>query len=140
EEGRFLRFDRFMQQHPELAAEPLPPLIRAYVAEVRSPACQMERVQVGRILARELQRSDPTAPAPPAFDRLVKRAMIRERRRPHIYSAEEIERLLRTARDFPSPKAPLRPQTLYTMLEIGRASCRERGKSSRVALGLKEKK
>src|SRR5439155_325732 len=50
EEGRFLRFDRFMQQHPELAAEPLPPLIRAYVAEVRSPACQMERVQVGRIL------------------------------------------------------------------------------------------
>ena len=52
----------------------------------------MERLQVGRILARELQRADPNAPAPPAYDRLLKRAMIRQRRRPHIYSAEEIER------------------------------------------------
>jgi len=118
EEGRFLRFDRFVQQHPELEAEPLPSLIRAYMAEIRSPACQMERLQVGRILARELQRADPNAPAPPACDRLVKRAMIRERRQPHIYSPEEIERLLRTARDFPSPKAPLRSQTLYTMLVL----------------------
>ena len=118
EEGRFLRFDRFVQQHPELEAEPLPSLIRVYVAEIRSPACQMERLQVGRILARELQRADPKAPVPPAYDRLLKRAMIRARRRPHIYSAEEIERLLRTARDFPSPKAPLRSQTLYTMLVL----------------------
>jgi integrase len=118
EEGRFLRFDRFVQQHPERAAEPLASLIRTHMAEVRSPACQMERLQVGRILARELQRTDPNAPAPPAYDRLLKRAMVRQRRRPHIYSAEDIERLLRTAREFPSPKAPLRSLTFYTMLVL----------------------
>jgi integrase len=88
------------------------------MAEVRSPACQMERLQLGRILARELQRTDPKAPTPPAYDRLLKRAMIRQRRRPHIYSAEDLERLLRTARNFHSPKAPLRSQTLYTMLVL----------------------
>lgn len=117
-EARFLRFDRFLQQHPELDAEPLPSLIRLYVAEARSPACQMERLKVGRDLARELQRADPSTPPPPAYDRLVKRAMIRDRRRPHIYSPEEIEHLLRTARGFPSPKAPLRPRTLYTMIVL----------------------
>jgi len=118
EEGRFLRFDRFAQQRPSAEAEPLPSLIRAYQAEARSPACQIERLKVGRILARELQRIDPSTPDPPPYDRLVKRAMVRERRRPHVYSPEEIERLLRTARDFPSAKSSLRPLTLYTMLVL----------------------
>ena len=118
DERRFLRFDRFVQQRPGVVAEPLRSLIQAYVADIRSPACQIERLKVGRILVRELQRSDPTAPAPPAYDRLVTRAMLRERRRPYIYSPEEIDRLLRTARDFPSPHAPLRPPTLNTMLVL----------------------
>lgn len=117
-EDRFLRFDRFMQQRPSAGDDSIPALIRTYMAEARSPACQIERLKVGRILVREVQRIDPNAPAPPAYDRLVKRAMLRERRRPYIYSTEEIGRLLRTARDFPSPKAPLRPQTLYTMLVL----------------------
>jgi len=88
------------------------------VAQARSPAVQVERLKVGRILARELQRLDPTTPAPPTHDRLVKRAMLRERRGPHIYAPEEIERLLRTARDLPSPKAPLRSATLHTMIVL----------------------
>jgi integrase len=116
--GRFLRFDRFVQQRLGAEAEPLPSLIRAFVAEARSPACQIERLKVGRILAREVQRIDPHAPDPPAYDRLVTRAMVRERRRPYIYSPDEIDRLFRTAREFPSPKAPLRPPTLYTMLVL----------------------
>jgi integrase len=119
DEGRFWRFDRFLQQHSELAAAPLPALIRAYVAQAASPACQIERLKVGRILAHELQRMDPAVPDPPASDRLIRQAMLRERRRPHIYTPEEIARLLRAARDFPSPKAPLRPLTLYTMLVLG---------------------
>jgi len=118
EEGRFLRFDRFVQQHPGAEAERLPALIRAYVTEGASPSRQIERLKVGRILTRELQRADPGVPDPPAYDRLVKRAMLRDRCRPHIYSPEEIERLLRTARGFPSPKASLRPLTLYTMLVL----------------------
>ncbi len=118
DEDRFLRFDRFVQQRPGADAEPLPALIRAYMSEARSPACQIERLKVGRILARELQRLDPSAPDPPPYDRLVKRAMVRERRQPYIYSSDEVERLLRAARVFPSPKAPLRPLTLYTMLVL----------------------
>lgn len=117
-EDRFLRFDRFVQQRPSAGDDPIPALIRTYMAEARSSACQIERLKVGRILAREVQRIDPNGPAPPVYDRLVKRAMIRERRRPYIYSSEEVGHLLRTARDFPSPHAPLRPQTLYTMFVL----------------------
>jgi hypothetical protein len=116
EEGRFLRFDRFLQRCS--SAESLPALIRAYVAEGPTPSRQIERITVGRILVHELQRSDPSVPDPPAFDRLIRRAVLRERCRPHIYSAEEIGRLLSTAREFPSPKSPLRPLTLYTMLVL----------------------
>lgn len=117
-EDRFLRFDRFVQQRHSTGDDPIPSLIRTYLAEARSPAGQIERLKVGRILAREVQRIDPRAPDPPAYDRLVKRAMVRERRRPYIYSPEEIDCLLRTARDFPSPHAPLRPRTLYTMFVL----------------------
>uniref|UniRef100_A0A832I4T0 Integrase n=1 Tax=Eiseniibacteriota bacterium TaxID=2212470 RepID=A0A832I4T0_UNCEI len=116
EEGRFLRFDRFLQRCS--SAESLPALIQAYVAEGPTPSRQIERLTVGRILVRELQRGDPSVPDPPALDRLIRRAVLRERCRPHIYSAEEIGRLLSTAREFPSPKAPLRPLTLYTMLVL----------------------
>lgn len=117
-EDRFLRFDRFVQERAGAADDPIPALIRTYLAEARSPAGQIERLKVGRILAQEVQRIDPNASDPPAYDRLVKRAMVRERRRPYIYSPEEIDRLLRTAREFPSPHAPLRPRTLYTMFVL----------------------
>lgn len=96
----------------------MPVLIRAYVAEGSTPSRQIERLTVGRILVHELQRSDPSVRDPPTFDRLIRRAVLRERCRPHVYSAEEIGRLLSTAREFPSPKAPLRPLTLYTMLVL----------------------
>lgn len=118
EEGRFLRFDRFVQQRPGTEVESLPSLIRAYVTEGASPSRQIERLKVGRILTRELQRTDPSVPDPPGYDRLITRAMLRNRCRPHIYSLEEIGQLLRAAREFPSPKAPLRPLTLYTMLVL----------------------
>jgi len=39
-------------------------------------------------------------------------------RRPYIYSEDEVRRLLETARRFPSPHSPLRPQTLYIMLVL----------------------
>jgi hypothetical protein len=57
EEGRFLRFDHFVQQRPGAEAEPLPALIRAYMTAAGSPACQIERLKVGRILTRELDRT-----------------------------------------------------------------------------------
>ncbi len=80
---------------------------------------QYEHVRIGRTLLRTLQRVGQQAPAPPAFDRLLKQAVLRQRRRPHIYSREEIGLLLRTAREFPSAHAPLRPPTLHAMIVLG---------------------
>jgi hypothetical protein len=40
--------------------------------------------------------------------------MFRSRRRPYIYSRDEVMHLLETARRDPAPHAPLRPLTLYT--------------------------
>ena len=49
---------------------------------------------------------------------MVKREALRRRCRPYIFTVEEIERLLAAALRFPSPKAPLRPLTLYTMFVL----------------------
>jgi Phage integrase family len=42
----------------------------------------------------------------------------RQWRRPYIYSPEEVRRLLEIARAYPSPRSPLRPISLYTMLVL----------------------
>lgn len=117
-EDRYLRFDRFLQQRPGAAAEPVERLIQVYVSEASSPTVQYERLRVGRALIRTLQRIDSIAPAPPAYDPALRRAILRQHRRPYIYSHEEIERLLRTARALPSPQSPLRPHSVYTMLVV----------------------
>lgn len=119
DEKPYLRLDRFAQRRATADAEPLDGLIHAYVAEPRSPAVQYEHVRIGRALLRALQRVDQQAPAPPVFDRLLKQAVLRQRRRPHIYSRKEIGLLLRTAREFTSRHAPLRPPTLHTMIVLG---------------------
>src|SRR5258708_10581185 len=47
------------------------------------------------------------------------RRWARDWRRPHIYSPAQVRVLLDIARTYPSPRAPLRPLTLYTMLAVG---------------------
>lgn len=116
-EKALLRLDRFAQQRS--GAEPLPGLMHAYATEPRSPAVQYEHVRVVRTMVRALRRIDPSVEDPPGFDRMLKQAVLRQRRRPYIYSPDEIRRLFRTARGFPSPHAPLRAATLYTMLVLG---------------------
>jgi len=58
------------------------------------------------------------AVAAPRRDRMLQHEMLRSRRRPHIYTVEEVGRLLETARRDSAPYAPLRPLTLYTMLVL----------------------
>ena len=60
----FLRLDRFLQKHPELAREPLPVILQHYAA-ARSTAfhavdCELLR----RALARIRHHLDPSVPAP----------------------------------------------------------------------------
>lgn len=133
-EDRFLRFDRFVQQRAA-SDEPLDAVISAYVRNARSPAMQMDRLKVGRVFTRALQRHDPMVPDPPEYDPLVKRAMLRSRCQPHIYSPEEIATLLRTARTMPSPHAPLRPLTLYTMVVLAYCAGLRMGELTRLQVG-----
>ena len=116
-ENRFLHFDRFLQQRPGADQEPLATLIREYAAAASSAAGKVQRIDLGRVIARELNRVG-LAVAPPKRDRMLVQEMLRCRRRPHIYTAEEVRRLLDAALRDPAPRAPLRPLTLYTMLVL----------------------
>jgi integrase/recombinase XerD len=118
DENRFLRFDRFLQRQPDASKQTLSTLVRQHAALASSAAMKLERIKVGRVLARALNRRGiPTAA--PERDRMLVQEMFRMRCRPYIYTEDEIRLLLETARRFPSPKAPLRPLTLHTMLVLG---------------------
>jgi integrase len=116
-ENRFLQFDRFLQQRPGADRESLTTLIREYATGAASAAGKVQRIQLGRVIAKELNRSGQ-AVASPKRDRVLVQEMLRERRRPHIYTVEEVQRLLDTARRDPAPRAPLRSLTLYMMLVL----------------------
>jgi integrase len=117
-ENRFLHFDRFLQQMPGAAEEAFSTLVRRYAALANSAATKLERIKLGRVLARALSRRGiPTTT--PERDRMLVQEMLRMRCRPYIYTEDEVRLLLETALHFPSPKAPLRPPTLYTMLVLG---------------------
>jgi site-specific recombinase XerD len=117
QENRFQRFDEFLQRRPGAARESLATLVQEYVTLAPSPAAQMERVKVGRVVARYLQRTDPTVMLVKR-DRMVAREALRRRKNPYIFTKEQIQHLFQTAREYPSPKAPLRPLSLYTMFVL----------------------
>ncbi len=118
DDNRFLRFDRFLQRQPDAAKQTFSTLVRQYASLAGSAATKLERIKLGRVLARALNRRGvPTAA--PERDRMLVQEMVRMRCRPYIYTEDEVRLLLKTARHYPSPKAPLRPLTLYTMLVLG---------------------
>lgn len=115
--ARLLRFDRFLQGSPELAGQPLAILLQHWAAESPTLRHAWECQEVGRTLAKAWQRVDPSVVLP-EVDRRISRQVRQQRRRPHIYTPQELRRLLDTAREFASPRAPLRPPTLYMMLVL----------------------
>ena len=117
DEGRFRRFDEFLQKRTGAKSEPLSSLVEEYAKMAPSPAAYMERVKVGRSIARFLQRTNPITPAVKR-DPMITREVLRQRRKPYIFTKEEVQHLLRAALDYPSPKAPLRPISLYTMFVL----------------------
>ena len=117
DENRFLRFDRFLQRRTGAAQEGLSTLVREYVATGRSAAGKLLRLDVGRVLAKALSRTGSLV-VPPDRDRMLTKEVRRERRRPYIYSIEEVQRLLETARHFPALRTPLHPRMLYTMIVL----------------------
>ncbi len=113
----FLRFDRFLQGHPELAEAPVAVMLQRWAAARSTLYHAADCERLGRALAKARRHLDPSVELPRP-DRRPQQQVARQWRRPHIYSPEEVRLLLDTARAYPSPRAPLRPLSLYTMLAL----------------------
>jgi integrase len=87
---------------------------RDWSAHACSPAQRHERLSVIRRFALHMQVEDPRYEVPPAgaFGKPVRR-----RRKPHIYTSEEIHRLLYAAARL-TPAGSIRPDTYVTLLAL----------------------
>lgn len=114
----FWRFDRFLQAHPELADEPVSVMLQHWSAARSTPNHAAECERLARALAKAQRHLDPGIELKRPDSR-PQQQVARQWRRPYIYSPEEVRLLLDIARAYPSPRAPLRPLSLYTMLVLG---------------------
>ena len=114
-EGMLRRFDRFLQGRLDLIGKPLPQLIDAWRQADTGLHRAHEAQQCGRILSKAQARLDPTAAIMPTDPQLW-RQMRASHRRPHIYTEEEVAKLLDVARRLPSRFSPLRTLSTCTML------------------------
>ena len=134
EERGLLRFDRFLQQHPGLRGLPLKLLVQEWANATPTDEHAWRCSQIGRILSKALRRFDPAVELIRVDGDLEKRAR-QLHRRPHIYSVEEVCRLLEAAQNLPSPRSPLRPVTLYTMMVLAYCAGLRLGEIVRLNVG-----
>jgi integrase/recombinase XerD len=134
EERGLLRFDSFLQQHPDLRGQPLKRLVREWADTTPTAEHAWRCSQIGRTLSKALRRLDPTIELVLVDGDLEKSAR-QLHRRPYIYSEEEVRQLLEMARNFPSPRSPLRPPTLYTMLVLAYCAGLRLGEIVRLNVG-----
>lgn len=116
-EGMLLRFDRFLQSRSELAGESVNRLIEVWAQSDPSPNRLWEAKRVGQLISKAMHRLDPAAATFPMSIEISQPVRL-EQRRPHVYSDAEMQRILKAALAFPSPKAPLRPLSLFTMVVL----------------------
>ncbi len=129
-----LRFDRFLQEHPELASEPVLVMLQHWSAAKQTANHTAECERLAGILNKAQHHVDPTIPLRRP-DPHSGRQMAKQWRKPHIYSPEEVRQLLDIARTYPSPSAPLRPISLYTMLVLAYCAGLRIGELVRLNLG-----
>ncbi len=129
-----LRFDRFLQGHPELAGEQLETMLARWAAAKPTRNHIAECQKLGRILTKARYRLDPNIP-PRRFNPRPEREVARQHRRPHIFSSADIRRMLDVARAYPSPHAPLRPSSLFTMILLAYCAGLRRGELAWLDLG-----
>lgn len=116
-EETLLRFDRFLQEHPELAELSLNTLVERWSEAQPSPYHLHEAQRAGRIVSKAMHRLDPRVPVLTIGDGVARTAR-QNHRSAHLYTDEEIQKVLNSALSYPSPKAPLRPIVLFTMLVL----------------------
>jgi integrase/recombinase XerD len=132
--ANLLRFDRFLQNHPELADQPIGVLVQRWTGDCPTAQRASQCLSTGRSLAKALRRSDPSV-AIPAMDPLLTRRMREQYRRPYIFTEQEVRRLLDAALCLPSPHAPLRPLSAYTMLALAYCAGLRVGEIARLTVG-----
>ncbi len=130
----FLRFDRFLQAHPELGSEPVTRMLEHWAAAkpTRHHAAECEKLK--HALTKALRHLDPSVPAR-RQDARPQQEAVRHWRKPHIYSPADVRRMLEIARSYPSPRAPLRPLSAYTMLLLAYCAGLRRSEVARLDLG-----
>jgi integrase len=133
-EKHMLKLDRFLQERSDLAGQPLPIIIREWTKSKLSPQHALHCMKIGRVLSRALWRIDPNRKGI-SWDRWIERRAAQHHRRPYILSESEICRILQAALSLPSPRSPLRPQTVYTMLVLAYCAGLRLGEIVRLNLG-----
>ncbi len=111
------RFDRFLQRRANLAGAALPTLLNEWRQESSGARHQLRVQQCGRALSRAMRRQDRTTPIL-SIDVGLQRRVLREERRPYLFTEAEIAKLFAAARTFPTRGAALRPIALHAMLTL----------------------
>lgn len=129
-----LRFDRFLQLSPALQDEPIGVMLERWAAakKTRNHAAECEKLK--RLLAKILRHRDPSMPLRRPDPRPQKE-VAKQWRKPHIYTSADVRRMLDIARSYPSPRAPLRPLSIYTMLLLAYCAGLRRSELARLDLG-----
>jgi integrase len=130
----FLRFDRFLQAHPELAKEPVTTMLEHWAAAKPTHQHAAECEKLKQALTKAFRHLDPSLPLRRPDSRPQKEAA-RHFRKPHIYSPTDVQRMLEFARSYPSPRAPLRPLSAHTMLLLAYCAGLRRSELARLDLG-----
>ena len=129
-----LRFDRFLQLNPALQDGSIGVMLEHWAAAkaTRNHAAECEKLK--RLLTRILRHRNPSIP-PRRPDPRPQKEVAKHWRKPHIYTPADVRRMLDIARSYPSPRAPLRPLSIYTMLLLAYCAGLRRGELARLDLG-----
>jgi len=130
----FLRFDRFLQAHPEFGSEPVTTMLEHWAAAKTSRHHAAECENLKQALTKALRHLDPNVP-PRRLDARPQKEAARHFRKPHIYSPADVQRMLEIARSYPSPRSPLRPASLHVMLLLAYCAGLRRSELARLDLG-----
>ena len=110
-----LRFDRFLQLNPALQDEPIGGMLEHWASAKATPNHAAECEKLKRVFAKILCHQNPSI-LPRRPDPRPEKEVAKQWRKPHIYTPTDVRRMLDIARCYPSPRARLRPLSIYTML------------------------
>ena len=131
---RLWRLDRFLQLNPELQDQPLEVMLEHWSAAKTTRNHPNECEKLRRVLTKILRHQDPSIP-PRRPDPRPEKEVARHWRQPHIYTPSDVLRMLDIARSYPSPRSPLRPSSIYTMLLLAYCAGLRRSELARLDLG-----